>query len=397
LVLRLRGGWIFHVLFQLSLLTLVVDHLLTVGRSGSPPSGGSAESEESLGSPLLSSGRAWLLIVGALFLDFIHLLSVGRYYSLDSYQGTDPGFFPAVWAAFAVMLGAASLLGRPRGTAGQSLAFFAVMAPHLALTILGQDLFSARAQVAVLLLWTMLFGGGFWPRAAVLALAALYLPAERALSGTGLFDAFSPLDWLNPLSGPLKALDLTLKDAAALSSGTWGLGPQYLGRLDFVIPGLMRLNALPYLTALGGRGGVIIYAAVALSLLVALGWLATSSRPPRRAASLLPAWLLVASNQYLALVFFLGWRTVGLTHPPAFLGGAGTGLEILALAVLAIPAEKEPDLPAPFTPFPKPDRPEPEKPEPEKLEPPKLELSKVEPSMPEKPEAAPEPPPDGGS
>ena len=294
------------------------------------------------GDPLFSRRSAWLLLLLALVLDGLHLASGGRPYSIDVFPGADPGFYPMVWAPFAASLAAGSLLLAGEGS-GFKISFLglAVFSLHLALTVLGQDIFAARAQAAVILLWTIIFGRGFWPRILVMIFAAAYLPGERLLMATGAFASLSGLDWLNPLSGAALALDLTLKEAAFQSSGLWGLGPEHLRQLDFVAPWAMRLNALPYLTAMAGRGGLLIYATMVLSVLLALAWLAVKTRTDRGVSSLMPAWLLVASNQYLSLVLFLGWRSVGLAHPPAFLGGAGTGLEILILAVLAIPSAKE--------------------------------------------------------
>jgi nitroreductase len=143
------------------------------------------------------------------------------------------------------------------------------------------------------------------------------------------------------------ALDMTLKEAAYQSSGRWGLGPEYLGRLGFVAPEAMRINALSYLTALVGHGGLWIYAWVTISTLLAIGWLTVASRPADAGASLMPAWLLVAANQYLALTLFLTWRIVGYTHPPAFVAGAGTGMEMLVLAYLIFPEESLAGEPAP--------------------------------------------------
>jgi hypothetical protein len=273
---------------------------------------------------------------GALVLDAVHLVSGGRPYSPGALHGADLGFYPTVWAAFAATMAAASYFSRSRPALPGTAAFFGVLGLHLALTVIGRDLFAARAQAGVLVLWTVIFGRGLWPRLLALLLGAFYFPVEGALASTGLYASLSALDWLNPLSGPALALDLTLKEAAYQSSGLWGLGPENLSRLDFVAPNLMRHNGLSYLTALGGRGGLAIYAFLSLSVLLALGWLAVKTGPESRAASLMPSWLLITANQYLSMTLFMGWRAVGLTHPPAFVGGAGGGLEIIVLACLVI-------------------------------------------------------------
>ena len=284
--------------------------------------------------PIFSGLNSWLLMLAALAFDAVHLLSGGRSYSARIFHGLDPGFFPMVWAPFAFCLAAGSLLQGGAARRQAALAFLAA-ALHLALTVLGHDLFAARSQAAVLFLWIFIFGRGLFSKALVLVLAGAYFPGEGFLVRTEAFASLSHLDWLNPLSGPALALDMTLKEAAFQSSGLWGLGPEYLGRLDFVTPWMMRLNALPYLTAMSGRGGLMIYSALVLSILFALVAVKTRSDP--EVASLMPAWLLVASNQYLTLILFLGWRSVGQTHPPAFLAGAGTGQEMLLLALLAVP------------------------------------------------------------
>jgi hypothetical protein len=308
----------------------------SLAKSPRRASGGLEEDLE--GKPLFSRPSSWLLMLAALFFDLVHLVSGGRHYSIEAFPGTDFGFYPMVWAPFACCLAFGALMSAKGGSAfKRAFPVFAAVAAHLALTALGQDLFAARAQALVLLFWAFIFGRGFWPRAMALVLAAAYFPAERCLTGTEAFAALSPLDWLSPLSGPALALDMALKEAAFQSSGLWGLGPKYLSRLDFVAPGMMRLNALPYLTVAAGRGGLLIYSVMVLSLLLAMAWLAVKTRSDSEVCSLMPAWLLLAANQYLAFILFLGWRSSGLTHPPAFLGGAGTGQEMLLFALLAVP------------------------------------------------------------
>jgi hypothetical protein len=277
-------------------------------------------------------------MLAAFVFDVLHLISGGRPYSLHVFPGTDPGFYPMVWAPFAAMLACGSLLmmEAEKGLKGL-LPVYAALSAHLALTVMGQDLFAARAQSAVVLLWAIIFGEGVWSRVLALALALAYYPAESQLAATGAFESLFRLDWLNPLEGPALALDMTLKEAAFQSSGLWGLGPEYLSRLDFVAPGVMRINALPYLAVMSGRGGLLIYASVVLSVLLVMAWLAVKTRSEKGVSSMMPAWLLVASNQYLTLFLFLGWRSVGFTHPPAFVGGAGTGMEILFLGLLSVP------------------------------------------------------------
>jgi hypothetical protein len=300
---------------------------------------------------------AWILLGASLALDLAHLADGGRHYSPLAVQGFFPVFFPTIWAAFAAALGYAALLG-PAGDAGPpgapeaagasggrpaarpgplaALAAVSALAVHLALTVLGHDVYSARGQAGIALLWGLIFGGSKWARLAVLAVAAAYLPLEGAVAGTGLYARLADLDFMSPLSGMARALDQSLREAAWLSSGSWGLGPQHLGSLGFVGPEMMRLHALSYLAAAAGRGGLLIYACLSLGLIFGVGWLAVRRGPEARVAALAPAWLLVASHQYLGLLLFMGWRVVGLTYPPAFIGGAGTGLGILLLGVIVL-------------------------------------------------------------
>ena len=105
----------------------------THGSSRSPAKTAAASSSSSAadeGDPLFSKRLAWLLLLGAIGLDALHLVSGGRPYSLDSFPGQSPGFYPAVWAAFAAMLGCGSLL------AGRGAKLRAVLPPLAVLSSL---------------------------------------------------------------------------------------------------------------------------------------------------------------------------------------------------------------------------------------------------------------------
>ncbi|MDR2442733.1 MAG: hypothetical protein LBE31_04345 [Deltaproteobacteria bacterium] len=186
-----------------------------------------------------------------------------------------------------------------------------------------------------MLLWVLIFNRGAWPRILTIALAALYFPMEKLIVSSPFFDIFDRLNFLTAISQLTVVLDQTIKQAAFRSAGLWGFSASEVSRLDLVYPQLMSINGLTYLTAMWGRVGLLVYGALVLTLLLAIGWLIVKDNSERRAMVVLPAWLLITADQYFGLIFYMAWQGYGLTNPPAFVGGFDITLQIFILAFIA--------------------------------------------------------------
>ncbi|MDR1656679.1 MAG: hypothetical protein LBT47_03845 [Deltaproteobacteria bacterium] len=351
LVLPLRPDWLLGFIFQMACLVmmakLVVSSkpLVLAGAQSAWPFASKpavkAVPEElrtavpNGDSPFCSDRLARLLIVAALGLDLLYLafgqatgLSLGRLL---------PAFFPGVWSSFLASFYYAARLTDPKSnTFSACLSPILAISLHLFLTILSHDLYAARSQAGIMFLWALIFNRGLWPRVLTFVVVVLYLPAERLIVFSQVFGFFDKLDSLSLMSAFGLALDQSLKEAAYRSAGFWGFGWQYVTRLDLVAPELMHLNAFSYLTAMWGLVGLLVYGGLVLSLLLAIGWLLVKTNSDRKVVVVLPAWLLVTTDQYLGLIIFQGWRGYGQTHPPAFVGGFDITFQVLFLALLAL-------------------------------------------------------------
>ncbi|MDR3204939.1 MAG: hypothetical protein LBV23_09400 [Deltaproteobacteria bacterium] len=300
----------------------------------------------------LSLCRSWfkwlkywpeITMIAIIFAQLLYLLSGLNFY-LPSLNRWFKFFHPTLWGAFAALVFFSKRLLGEDGKFTFSLGASLILALNLSLTILGHDLYAARSEVAVAALWLAFFSKGSKSRLMGPLLVCFYAALEILIKKTSLYHLFEGLYWLNPLDRLTLAFDISLKEAAFYLSSWWGMGLNYLYFMGFPRPDLTYFNAWANISTTVGYGGVIIYGLVLLSLMACLLSLTLKKLTRPKALLILPAWLLICANQYYALALYLGWRVYGQTHPPAFIGGNETAMEILILTAFILWPSKSVDL-----------------------------------------------------
>jgi hypothetical protein len=288
--------------------------------------------------PLLSffssqSGHLWPMMAIVLALDLSYLLS-GAFLANGNMIGAKLDFHPTLWGSNAASIFFAVKIREEKSSPASVLLTYLVLWVHLVMVLLGYDIYSARLLVLVLTCFSLLFSRFVWTRIFSIFFALIYLATEQYVTGTRIFESLYVLDWLCPLSGAALIYDMTLKAAAFYSSGDWGLGLEYLRKMDFAEPTNFILNGLSNFTVVFGYYGLLIYAFLIISVVLLLGWALMKKVGLNSGLIILPMWFMALINQYSTLAVFLAFRSYGLTHGPAFVGGVEPGLEIIILFIL---------------------------------------------------------------